>query len=259
MGLTILGMTAGSLFKACPEQRHWIIFPIFISIGIRFRPLMNIILWLMSAAAGAAVLVVVVILLLTPWMDRWGAMKDEIAATFPGDELVPNPRSFVNRAVTIQAAPEEIFPWLRQIGAGKGGFYTYTWIEALIGCRLVNADRIHPEWQDLQVGDLVRMCPGDPAPPPYVVAQIHPDEALVLGHQEDNAWVDLWQYALVPRGDGSTRLILRTRTMMTGGFWSIIHPGVFVMERGMLLGIKARVEKNSLPLRSRILGDPDTA
>jgi hypothetical protein len=63
-----------------------------------------------------------------------------------------------------------------------------------------------------------------------------------MGHQENDKWVDLWQFVLVPQGDGSTRLILRTRTMMTGGFWDIIHPGVFVMERGMLKGIKARAE-----------------
>jgi hypothetical protein len=204
---------------------------------------MEIFLWILLAIAGLILLAVVAVILLTPWMDRWGAKKDEITATFPGDELVPNPGSFVNRAIAIQAAPEQIFPWLLQMGARKGGFYTYTWIEAMIKCRLVNADCIHPEWQDLQVGDLVRMCPGEPAPPPYLVAQIHPNQALVLGHQDGDQWVDLWQYVLLPQADGSTRLVLRTRTMMTGGFWDIIHPGVFIMERGMLRGIKQRAEK----------------
>lgn len=65
----------------------------------------------------------------------------------------------------------------------------------------------------------------------------------MLGHKEGEQWVDLWQFVLVPRSDSSTRLILRTRTMMKGGFWDIIHPGVFVMERGMLRGIKQRAEK----------------
>jgi hypothetical protein len=87
------------------------------------------------------------------------------------------------------------------------------------------------------------MCPHEPAPPPYIVAQIHPDRALVMGHQEQGKWVDLWQFVLLPQADGSTRLLLRTRTMMVGGFWTVIHPGVFVMERGMLLGIKARAEQ----------------
>jgi len=64
-----------------------------------------------------------------------------------------------------------------------------------------------------------------------------------MGHQENDQWVDLWQFVLLPQSGGSTRLILRTRTMMVGGMWDIIHPGVFIMERGMLLGIKERAEK----------------
>ncbi len=89
----------------------------------------------------------------------------------------------------------------------------------------------------------LRCVPKEPAPPPYIVAQIHPNQAIVLGHQDNGKWVDLWQFILVPRSDGSTRLVLRTRTMMVGGFWSIIHPGVFIMEYGMLNGIKTRAEK----------------
>jgi hypothetical protein len=65
---------------------------------------------------------------------------------------------------------------------------------------------------------------------------------MVLGHQENDEWVDLYQFVITPQADGSSRLILRTRTMMTGGIWDIIHPGVFIMERGMLHGIKARAE-----------------
>ncbi len=188
-----------------------------------------------------AVLAIITVTLLTPWMDRWGATDTEINATYPGDELVPVPSSFVNRAVTIQASSEQIYPWLVQLGAGRGGLYSYTAFESLIGCPLVNADRIHDEWQDLQVGDKVEMCPNG-VPPAYVVAQIVPNQAIVMGHQENGEWVDLWQFVLVPQADGSTRLILRTRTMMVGGFWDVIHPGVFVMERGLLLGVKARAE-----------------
>ena len=190
-----------------------------------------------------AVIVILATVLLTPWMDRWGATDAEVAATYPGDELVPRPASFVNRAVTIAATPGQIYPWIVQLGAGKGGMYSYTWLEThLLNCPLVNADRIHPEWQDLKAGDLVRMCPKDPAPPPYVVAQIKADRFIVMGHQEKGQWVDLWQFILTPQPDGSTRLVLRTRTMAVGGFWDVIHPGIFIMERGMLLGIKQRAE-----------------
>jgi hypothetical protein len=95
----------------------------------------------------------------------------------------------------------------------------------------------------LQVGDQVHMCPNEPAPPSYVVAQIHPAQAIVMGHQENGAWVDLYQFVIVPQADGSSRLILRTRTMMNSTFWKIIHPGIFIMERGLLYGIKARAEQ----------------
>lgn len=204
---------------------------------------MNIVLIVLIVFIALIVIGVILVILLTPWMDRWGASQEEIAATYPGDELVPAPASFVNRAITIHASPQQIYPWLVQLGAGKGGFYTYTSLEKLIGCPLVNADRIHEEWQNLQVGDEVKMCPKEPAPPPYIVAQIYPNQAIVLGHQDNGKWVDLWQFILDRQINGSTRLILRTRTMMTGGFWDVIHPGVFIMEYGMLRGIKTRAEK----------------
>jgi hypothetical protein len=192
---------------------------------------------------GLAALTVATLILFTPWMDRWGATDAEIQAAYPGDELVVAPKSFVNHAVTINATPEQIYPWLVQMGADKGGLYSYTALEAMIACPQTNADRIHEEWQDLQVGDLVRLCPQDPGPPPYTVAQIFPNRAIVMGHQENGEWIDLWQFIIVPQANGSSRLILRTRTMMTGGFWDIIHPGVFIMERGLLLGVKERAEK----------------
>ncbi|MFN2152284.1 MAG: hypothetical protein ACK2T5_11850 [Anaerolineales bacterium] len=203
---------------------------------------MKKLLKILGVLVGLAILAVIMIALLTPWMDRWGATDAEIAATFPGDELVPEPASFINRAITVNAAPEFIYPWIVQLDATKGGWYSYTWLESLIGCKMVNADRIHPEWQNLQVGDLVRMCPDEPAPPPYTVAQIHPDQAIVMGHQEDGEWVDLYQFVIVPQADGTSRLILRTRTQLTGGFWTIFHSGFFIMERGLLRGIRERAE-----------------
>ena len=205
---------------------------------------MKKLLLVLAVLVGLIVVIVVAVRLLTPWMDRYGATDAEVTAVFPGDELVPDPASFVNRAVTIQAGPEDIYPWLLQLDAEKGGWYSYDWLEtSLLRCPMTNADHIHPEWQDRQVGDLVRMCPGESGPPPYVVAQLHPDQAMVLGHQEGDEWVDLYQFVIIPQTDGSSRLILRTRTMMAGGLWDIIHPGVFIMEREMLNGIKERAEQ----------------
>ncbi len=207
---------------------------------------MKIVLKIAGGLLVLGVLAVGALALLTPWMDRWGATNEEIAATFTGDELVPQPAVFVNRAVTIDATPEQIYPWLVQLGADKGGMYSYTALEGLVNCPMVNADRIHPEWQNLQVGDPMKMCPGTFGPPPYIIAEIVPNRAIVMGHQESGEWVDLWQLILQPQPDGTTRLIQRTRTMMTGGIWAVIHPIVFMMERGMLLGLKARAEVTDL-------------
>jgi len=193
--------------------------------------------------AGLAVLAVVIIIALMPLMDRWGATDAEIAASFPGDELVPSPAISYNRAVTVNATPEEIYPWIVQLGAERGGMYSYSWFETdILQCELINADRIHAEWQGLKVGDQVKMCPGDSGPHPWDVARLEPNHAVVLGHQEAGQWSDVWQFVLLPQSDGTTRLVLRSRDMKTGGLWDVIRPGVFIMERGMLLGIKERAE-----------------
>lgn len=198
---------------------------------------------ILGVLAGLVFLGVSVVSLATPWMDRWGATEEEIEAAFPGDELVPEPASFLNRAITINAAPEYIYPWIVQLDARKGGWYSYTWLEGMLGCPMVNADRIHEEWQDLKVGDQVHMCVKESGPPPYIVAQIHPNRAIVMGHKDKDTWVDLYQFVIVPQANGSSRLILRTRTMMVGGIWTVLHPGAFVMERGLLYGVKERAER----------------
>ena len=195
---------------------------------------------------GAAVISVMFMVALMPWMDRWGSTDEDVLVTLPGDDLVPSPVVFYNRAVTINAPPEEIYPWILQMGAERGGMYSYSWLETnILRCELVNADRIHPEWQDLQVGDKVKMCPGDWGPPAYEVALMEPNRAVVLGHRENDGWLDVWQFILVPQSDETTRLLLRSRDMKSGGIWDVIRPGEFIMSRGMLLGIKDRAEKFS--------------
>ena len=187
-----------------------------------------------------AVLIVVVIvaILLTPWMDRWHSTPDERAARFPGDDLVENPAKIINHAVTINAPAAQIYPWILQIGADKSGMYSYTWLENLVGCKMAKDEVIKPEWQDLKEGDLMLMCAGDFAPPPYIVAQVIPDQAVVFGHKENEKWVELWAFVLVPQSDGSTRLVTRTSTNMVGGMWEVFNRVAFVMERKMLLTIK---------------------
>jgi hypothetical protein len=188
-------------------------------------------------------LVVVIVIIFTPWMDRWGTTAIERTAGFPGDDLVKTPARMVNRGVTINAAPDKIYPWILQIGADKSGMYSYTWLENLVGCKMAKDEVIRPEWQNLKEGDLMKMCAGDFAPPPYIVAQVIPNQAVVFGHKENDQWVELWAFVLVPQADGSTRLISRTRTNMIGGFWEVIRPITFIMEQKMLTTLK------ELPLR----------
>ena len=180
---------------------------------------------------------------LMPWMDRWGATENEVAASLTGDELVPAPRISYTRAISINASPDEIYPWIVQLGAERGGMYSYEWFETnILRCELINANRIHPEWQNLKVGDPVKMCPRTSGPPPYEVAILEPDHAMILGHKENGSWIEVWQFVLVPQADDSTRLIVRSRNAAQGWFWDVIRPGEFIMARGMLLGIKERAE-----------------
>lgn len=192
---------------------------------------------------GLGLLAVMALVALMPWMDRWGAKDTEIAATFPGDELVSSPLTIYNRTITINAAPEEIYPWIAQLGADRGGMYSYTWFETnILKCELINADRIHEEWQDIQVGDQVKMCPDENNPPAFEVAVMEPNQVFVLGHQKNGKWSDVWQFILLSQDNGSTRLVLRSRDAKVGWIWSILRPGEFIMSRGMLLGIKERAE-----------------
>jgi hypothetical protein len=198
---------------------------------------------LVGILAGLAVLAILIIAALMPWMDSWGATKDEIAASFSGDKLVPSPRITYTRAVSINAPPEDVYPWIVQLGAEKGGMYSYSWFETnILRCELINADRIHEEWQDLKVGDQMKMCPGTSGPPPYEIAILEPNHAIVMGHKEGGRWVEVWQFSLVPQEDGTIRLVIRSRNAAEGWLWDVIRPGEFIMMRGMMLGIRERAE-----------------
>lgn len=184
-----------------------------------------------------------------PWHLRWGATAAEVAAPLPGDELAPGAAVVSTRAITIDAPPEAIWPWLAQLGQGRGGFYSYELIENLLGCAIENADAVVPAWQSPAPGDLVKLAPDPGAPPAYVVAQVVPGRALVLGHRAGLSadpgapWGDTWQFVIEPLNAGSSRLIVRTRGRGEPAWvFQAIEPGVFLMEQGMLRGIKSRAE-----------------
>lgn len=190
--------------------------------------------------------------LLRPWYSKWGASAAEVEMTLPGDEFVPNPVLESTRAITIQAPASAIWPWLVQMGQGRGGLYSYERLENLVGCDMHNADRIFPEHQDLKDGDQVRLGPeGYPA---FDVAAIEPDFALVLRGDippgaETKTGIWIWVFFLKPIDEKTTRLILRTRLDYKPNLGNVLmwrvftDPITFVMERKMLQGIKVRVEE----------------
>jgi hypothetical protein len=185
---------------------------------------------------------------LRPWYERWGATDEEVRASLPGDELVPNPVITRTKAITIAAPVRQVWPWLVQMGQDKAGLYSYELIEnGLLGCDIHNSHQIVSEWQALQVGDPVRLYPKDrQGPPPYLIAAIEPERALVMGHKDNGGtWFDSWQFVLNPVDTRRTRLIHRVRGGSMG-VWDVLQPAYFVMERAMLLGIKERAERLAL-------------
>jgi hypothetical protein len=169
-----------------------------------------------------------------PLMLHWGATCEELHRPLPGDELVAAPVIQSTRAVTVEAPPEAVWPWLAQIGQDRAGFYSYEWLENLAGCQMHNADEIRPEWQQRELGDTVHLHPLNGLP----VARFEPGHALVL-----EGW---GAFVVEPHGPGCTRLIARARVHRGFGavgnalLMEIPH---FVMERKMLLGIKERAER----------------
>lgn len=205
--------------------------------------------WGLLGLVGLGLIVAVTVYASRPWYSRWGATDDEVQATFPGDELVPSPRTISTKAVTIKARPAQIYPWLLQMGADKGGWYSHTFIEGLLQCPIVNADRLHPEWQTVNVGDPVRMCPGEAGPPPYIVAAFEKEQYMIWGHRAaDGTWNDIYQFVLLPTGAAETRLILRSRSNSVGWIWDVLEPGFCLMESGMLQGIQQRAEALAQPV-----------
>lgn len=186
-------------------------------------------------------------------MNAWGATAEEVRATFPGDELVANPVAQTTQAVSIRAKPEQIYPWLLQIGVDRGGMYSYDSLENLFGLNVHTIDRIVPELQNVKPGDFWGFTPkgyGPPDSPGVFVMKLDPNRAVIGCFGALSAppppCSGTWQLVLQPNDNGTTRLILRARTdaasPMTGIFGAIFEPITFVMQRGMLLGFRDRIE-----------------
>src|SRR5579859_6452541 len=170
----------------------------------------------------------------------WGARAAEVAMKLPGDELLPDAGLVSTRAITIDAPPAAIWPWLVQMGSGRGGAYTYDWIENLFGLDMHSVSQILPEFQDLKVGDELPLGAARTA---MRVEVLDPARTLAVRIADGN-WV--WIFTLLP-DDGLTRLISRNRIATTSlppavrlFYLLFMEPGSLIMERKMLLGIKQR-------------------
>ena len=197
---------------------------------------------------GALLIVTCIALspLLRPWYSKWGATAAEVEKPLPGDDQVPQPNLKTTRAITIQAPIETVWPWVVQMGQGRGGLYSYERLENLVGCEMVNADRILPEHQDLKAGDKFRIT-AEGKGPAFDVITVEPERAVILGGDDPPT---SWGFILESIDAGTTRLYARYRQNFEPTFgntiiWRVFtEPISFVMERKLLQGIKARAEAN---------------
>lgn len=210
---------------------------------------------------------IMVLSLVTPFLNRrrryWGATFDEIQRALPGDDLVPDRIGEYIHAITIKAPAADIWPWLVQIGQGRGGFYSYELLENMLGCKIRNADEIVPDFQHLEIGDSIVINPTMGSP--YKVYSIEPYRALVLllrvdtqtgktfeltDKTPDKYQNSSWVFYLKEQDDETTRLISRSRNDWNNSLGNTLFYGIFgnftlEMDRKMLLGIKGRAEAHS--------------
>jgi hypothetical protein len=177
------------------------------------------------------------------WYLRWGSTDEDLSRAMLGDADIPEPTYSTTLAVTVQAEPQHIWPWLVQMGNSRGGLYSYDWLDRFFGyLDRPSANVVLPEFRNLKVGDEIPLGLG----PAFPVRAIEPNRALVLGGTEDGfAWT--WQFGLYPLDQARTRLVSRNtaRESRTIGSWllmRLLEPAAFIMTRRMLLGIKQRAE-----------------
>ena len=205
------------------------------------------------------------------WQLAWGATASEVTAELPGDGFVPAADLTATRAITVAAPPEHVWPWLAQLGQGRGGFYSYDRLENLVGCDIHSATELNPAWQDIGVGDPVHLHPEVE----LEVAAVDPGRALVLrgavpiagsaasgaaaagGHSTrgtpgggaaEAPYDFSWAFVLGPCPEGSRLVVrerygyLRRRAALLVEPLSLVS---FVMTQRMLRGIRERAEATS--------------
>jgi hypothetical protein len=201
---------------------------------------------------------------LTPFLrsrrNRWGLSQAAADRDYPSDAYISQPRWGFTHGIHIAAPAEAVWPWVAQIGQDKGGFYSYELLENLVGCQMVNADRIVPKWQELHVGDSFNLHPEAGIP----IVLVEPGRAFAAGMAVDldsgetfdpaqglpNRYMNLcWLFYVEALEDGSSRFISHWQIGYTPSLANhlmygplIIEPVAFTMDRKMLLGVKQRAE-----------------
>lgn len=201
-----------------------------------------------GVAAGFGLLLFVsAISLLYPVHRTWGSTREELMMTLPGDRPAREPALEIQHAVTINAPPRDVWRWLVQVGQDRAGFYSYDWLERVVGADIHNTFEVRPEWQHRAAGDFVpavqrRYLGGLLGEQPgWTVSLVEPERALVL---------DSWgAFVLLPTDTGGTRFIIRAAisnrhipvwaSALNFAAFELPH---FIMERRMMLTIKALAE-----------------
>ena len=192
-------------------------------------------------AAAAVVIGVAFFVWYRPWQLRWGVTPEEMARTMPGDEIVHRPLFNATRGVTVSARAADVWPWIVQLGFRRAGWYTYDLLDNL-GRR--SADRIVPELQHMEVGDLVPMGPGKSSG--IWVKEFVPNRYMVWWNKRNDRTT--WVWTLDPMLNGKTRLLTRVRAPLSLAeplsiLWLVMFELVdFPMMRKCLIGIKRRAE-----------------
>ncbi len=201
-----------------------------------------------AGVSSIGVAAAVYILSARPRQLRWGASAQECEASLAGDDLIVSPDLTATRAITIRASADRAWPWIAQLGQGRGGFYSYDFLENLAGCDIHSADRIVPEWQDIKIGDQIKLAPAVG----LEVTALEPGRSLVLrgGVPMGNTpppYDFTWAWVLRDEPGGTARLLVRERYAYTRPWARFLVEPVeavsFVMSQKMLRGIRDRAEQ----------------
>ncbi|VXC21805.1 conserved hypothetical protein [Arthrobacter sp. 9AX] len=202
-------------------------------------------LLLQGAEAVAVLPVFVTAPLFRSWHLRWGATEVEVASPLPGDGLVTTSHFTATRAITVNAQPEEVWPWVIQVGINRAGFYSYDLLDSL---GIPSSNTVLPEWQNLRVGDVVAPMTAKPNPATSFVVAEEKFPVQLVWAKPDSSWS--WRFTRLP--GNRTRLVTRLKQHYRPGrslllTVPLLELADFPMMRKMLYGIKKRAEGNSMP------------